>query len=402
MQSFMVALLECSVSMTAVGLLYMAVTPFLQNRFTAKGRYYAWLAIVIGLIIPFRFHLPASVVSVDALVPALKNASRSSLDQAVSPATATAAAFPWYVLAGGFWIAGVIVFLAYHAIRHRRLLYIMKRWSAECSDRQALRMLQDVQANLNITRQVDLRVCPGIFSPMLVGFVRPVILLPSDHIPANELLFILKHELIHLKRGDLGCKTLVLLATALHWFNPFVYRMAREIALQCELSCDEEVVRHSDTNHRQQYVEAIIGVMKKQSRGPSVFSTSFSDSRLSMKNRVLSIMDTRSKKWGISLLSVIVLAAIGTGAVLKLSPTKSETATPEPTRPITASGSVAGQEKNEPPASLADPASPADSPEGKMRGTALEPGIPERGVSVPDATPLLVPMPASESRISRQ
>lgn len=32
-----------------------------------------------------------------------------------------------------------------------------------------------------------------------------------------------------------------------------------------------------------------------------------------MKNRVLSIMDTRSKKWGISLLMVIVLATIGTG-----------------------------------------------------------------------------------------
>ncbi|HHW39534.1 MAG TPA: hypothetical protein GXX18_20350 [Bacillales bacterium] len=170
----------------------------------AKGHYYAWLVIIIGLIVPFRFHLPVPVVSMDALLPVLEHISRYSTDQAASHATATAVAFPWFNLAGSFWIAGVIVFLTYHTIRHRCLLNMMKRWSAECTDGQALHLLQDVQANMKITRQVDLRVCPGIPSPMLVGFVRPVIFLPSDNIPDNELLFILKHELIHLKRGDLG------------------------------------------------------------------------------------------------------------------------------------------------------------------------------------------------------
>lgn len=401
MQKLMIALLECSISMSVIGLLYMAATPFLQNRFSAKGRYYAWLAIVIGFIVPFRFHLPAPVVSVDALLPALEKAVRPSHDQAFAPATATAAAFPWHVLAGGIWISGAVAFLASHTVRHRRLLYIVKRWSVECSDRQARLLLQEVQANMNITRKVDLRVCPGILTPMLIGFVRPVILLPSSHIPAHELLFILKHELVHLKRGDLGYKTLVFLATALHWFNPFVYRMAREIALQCELSCDEEVVKQSDTNSRQRYVEAIIGVMKKQSGRPSVFSTGFSDSRLNMQNRVLSIMDTRSKKWGISLLMVIVLATIGTGAVLNLGPTNSESWAPKPANPIAASGNVAEQEENRPPASPADPASLTENPEGEQSGTVLEPGVPERGVAAADsASPLLIPVPASEQNTS--
>ncbi|MFS0556332.1 M56 family metallopeptidase [Brevibacillus sp. 179-C9.3 HS] len=377
MQTFLIALLECSIAMSVIGFLYMAATPFLQNRFTAKGRYYAWLVIVIGLIIPFRFQLPTSVVSLEMLLPVLENVGHTSLDQVISPATATAAALPWYVLAGGFWITGAVVFFTYHAIRHRRLLHMVKRWSVECSDQQALRLLQDVQANMNITRQVDLRVYPGIPSPMLVGFVRPVILLPSENIPPNELLFILTHELIHLKRGDLGYKTLVFVATALHWFNPFVYRMAREIALQCELSCDEEVIKHSDMSNRQQYVEAIIGLIKKQSRGQSVFSTSFSDSKLDLKKRVISIMDTRSKKWGISLLMVIALATIGTGVMLKLSPTKADTATPEPPRSITASGNVAEQEENQ-------------------SETALEPASEERNTSSPEASPSLEIVPAPE------
>lgn len=379
MQTILIALLECSITMSVIGLLYMAATPFLQNRFTAKGRYYAWLVIVIGLIIPFRFQLPTSVVSLEMLLPVLENVGHTSLNQVISPASATEATLPWYALAGGFWISGVFVFLTYHAIRHRRLLDMMKRWSVECSDQQTLRLLQDVQANMNITRKVDLRVYPGIPSPMLVGFVRPIILLPSETIPPNELLFILKHELIHLKRGDLGYKSLVFLATALHWFNPFVYRMAREIALQCELSCDEEVLKHSDMTNRQQYVETIIGLIKKQTRGQSVFSTSFSDSKLDLKKRVISIMDTRSKKWGISLLMVIVLATIGTGVMLKLSPTKSETTTQESTKSIMASGNMAEQEENDQSASQADPAASAES-----------------NSSSPEASPSLVIEPAPE------
>ncbi|TKI58195.1 peptidase M56 [Brevibacillus antibioticus] len=396
MQTFLIALLECSIAMSVIGLLYMAATPFLQNQFTAKGRYYAWLIIVIGLIIPFRFQFPTSVVSLEILLPVLENVGHTSLDQGITPSAATVAAIPWYVLAGGFWIGGVIVFLSYHAIRHKHFLHMMKRWGMECSDQQALRLLQDVQANMNITRKVDLRVYPGIASPMLVGFVRPIILLPSENISSNELLFILKHELIHLKRGDLGYKTLVLIAAALHWFNPFVYRMAREIALQCELSCDEEVIKHSDMSNRQQYVEAIIGLIKKQSREQSLLSTSFSDSRLDLKKRVISIMDTRSKKWGISLLMVIVLATIGTGVMLKLSPTKSETTTPDSTRSIPASGNIAIHEENKPVASQADPVASANNPEEDREGTALEPASAERKSSTSEASPTLEPEPAPE------
>jgi beta-lactamase regulating signal transducer with metallopeptidase domain len=54
MQSFVIALLTCSVAMSALALLYLALTPLLAKRYSARGRYYAWLIILIGLIVPFR------------------------------------------------------------------------------------------------------------------------------------------------------------------------------------------------------------------------------------------------------------------------------------------------------------------------------------------------------------
>jgi beta-lactamase regulating signal transducer with metallopeptidase domain len=409
LQSFMIALLECSVAMTAIGMLYMAASPFLRKRFAAKGRYYAWLAVIVGLIIPFRFHPSTSVIDVNTLMPVLKHADadRSPIDQAVSDAASTATSMPWYALAGSIWLAGVLAFLSYHAIRHRRFMNMVKRWSTDMADRQALQMLHDVQAKMNITQKVGLRVCPGISTPMLLGVVHPVILLPSDRIPAHELLFVLKHELIHLKRKDGVYKALVFLATALHWFNPFVYAMAREIALQCEISCDEEVVKDTDMAGRRQYAEAIIGMIRKQPSTSSLLVSSFYGGKQGLKNRVLSIMDTRSKKWGISLLTIVILATAGTGAVLKLVPGESETATSEPTRTMTVTGSAAVQKENEPPASSADPVSPADDPvspaddpEAKQGGIALESGIPEPGIPERDASPLLIPMPEPEPNAS--
>lgn len=94
----------------------------------------------------------------------------------------------------------------------------------------------------------------------------------------------------------------MLVAAALHWFNPVVYVMARDIALQCELSCDEEVVKNTDIAGRQQYVEAIIGMLKKQSVAPTIFSTNFYGSKQGLKNRVLSIWIPEAKNGGCPLL----------------------------------------------------------------------------------------------------
>lgn len=332
MQQFMIALIEASIAMSALAVVYIAITPVLSNLFSAKGRYYAWLAIVAGLIIPFRYHPQVSAFYMDPILPALKAVNISSAESSSSLMSSV----PWVALAGGLWLAGVITFIAVHIVRHRRFLSMVKRWSQSIVDPQVPSMLLDVQAELQIKQKVDVRICPGIPSPMLVGFVRPTILLPSQNISPDELSLILKHELVHFKRRDVWYKTVVLTATALHWFNPFVYMIARQIAIQCEISCDEEVVKHSDGDERQQYVEAIIGVIRKQSRVQSSFTTNFYSGKQGMKHRVFSIMDARRKKWGISIILWLAVATLSTGAVLQISKPESSR------KPAAAAGSKNG------------------------------------------------------------
>lgn len=343
MQSFLTALIECSVAMSVLILLFIAITPLLSKRYAAKWRYYTWLVIVIGLIIPFRPHLDTALIQMDTpVVPSyiqqmiLDNAgtvtdnniqtgiqwmtSRNAetvADNNIQTSTVRQrlAAIPWYQWAGFLWIAGAVIFIVFHGIRHMRFLKMVKRWSQGVSDQQTLDILKTLKASLEISKRLELQFCPCVASPMMIGFINPVILLPSTNYPVDEMTFILKHEMIHFKRKDLWYKSLVLLATIIHWFNPVVYLMARAIAVQCEISCDAKVVQSTDMDGRQQYSEAIIGVIKNQSRMQTAFSTNFYGGKKDMKNRILSIMDTTKKKTGVFILCVVLIGTMGTGAV---------------------------------------------------------------------------------------
>ncbi|WP_040198216.1 hypothetical protein [Candidatus Soleaferrea massiliensis] len=79
MNNFLAALLLCSVSLSLLALLLRVLRPFLKKRFAAKWLYYAWLFLVLGLLLPVRpalFELPVAHPS--AFFQAQRNASGSA------------------------------------------------------------------------------------------------------------------------------------------------------------------------------------------------------------------------------------------------------------------------------------------------------------------------------------
>jgi len=309
MQSFMITLLACSATMSALALLYMASAPLLSKRYTEKSRYYAWLIIIIGLIIPFRPQFSNAIVSID-----LPGETAASIIQADNEAhIAVAYRIAWSQIAATVWLAGIIVSIAYHAIKHYRFVKMTRRWSCNIADVEALALFASLKEEMGITRRIDLFVCQCVDSPMMIGFAKPQIFLLTAELTRDELRFILKHELVHYKRRDLLYKYLVLAATAMHWFNPVVYLMAKAIDLLSDLSCDAEVVRSTDAYTRQRYSGTIIGVVKFQSKLRTALSTNFYGGKKDMKNRISSIMDTSKKKTGIVIAGFLLLLTIGIG-----------------------------------------------------------------------------------------
>lgn len=335
MKDFMVMLTTCSAALSVVILLYAAITPLLSKRFSAKGLYYSWLIIAAGLIVPFWpqtdvHRLNVNVPGVNVKVPTEAILNRSLLTVPAMTANAAAqgnndvvsgntvlspalANIQWWQLLAIVWITGAVIFLLYHCLQHYRLVKMAGRWGEDITDERVLALMESIKQDLGISGRIRLCLCRYIGSPMIIGLLNPRILLPTTDIPLEALNFILRHELVHYKRKDLWYKYLLLFAAAMHWFNPAIYLMVKVVNTQCELSCDAEVVRSSDTDTRYRYCETIIGLLGSQSKMKTVFSTNFYGGKRGMKNRILSILDSRKKKAGLLVICAALIITAGVG-----------------------------------------------------------------------------------------
>jgi bla regulator protein BlaR1 len=322
MQGFLATLLQCSVSMSLVTLVYAAILPLLSKRYAAKWNYMVWLLIAAGWIFPFRPRIDLLFLPVqmpDIPVTLVQSSINAIPFMDVGDIGNTGAAIPlWWVLAA-IWGLGVVSILLYHALRHGRFTKMVRRWSEPITDLKVLGILDSLSSELGIKKHIGLSVCESVTSPMLVGFFRSVILLPPIKFSDDELSLILKHELIHFKRHDLWYKAMILTATAFHWFNPLVYLMAKAAAEQSEISCDALVLQNADYQQRMQYGETIIGVVRNGAKLQTALSTNFYGGKKGMINRISSIMDIKRKKAGVLILCMALVGIILTGAALTAS-----------------------------------------------------------------------------------
>ena len=121
------------------------------------------------------------------------------------------------------------------------------------------------------------------------------------------------HELTHYKRRDIVYKWLVQLAVCLHWFNPFVYVMRREIELACEFACDEAVIRRTGYSRAKDYGETLLGAMVAVGayREPLAAVTMSANKEL-LKERLGAIMNGGKK----TKMAAIITAGLTVGIIL--------------------------------------------------------------------------------------
>ena len=185
----------------------------------------------------------------------------------------------------------------------------------EVSAPALLDLLARTGEELKVRRPVELWENPLAASPMLLGLVRPRIVLPSAAVSEADFRCTALHELTHYRRRDLLYKWLVQLTVCLHWWNPLVWVMAREIDRACELACDEAVLRRLKPEERLSYGDALLRALEsgggyRAARG----SVSLGESAELLKERLSAIMNFKKPSRWTALLSLVLAAALTTGA----------------------------------------------------------------------------------------
>lgn len=97
-------------------------------------------------------------------------------------------------------------------------------------------------AGLGIQRRVKVRTSPKADSPLVIGWLKPVVLVPAStflHLPPAALEAVLAHELAHVRRSDFLANLLQSLAEALLFFHPAAWWLSRHVRELREHCCDD-------------------------------------------------------------------------------------------------------------------------------------------------------------------
>ncbi|MBQ7454855.1 MAG: leucine-rich repeat protein, partial [Clostridia bacterium] len=323
----------------------LVISRLLRQRASARSAYIAWIVVLVAVLAPVRLFGSPVVLTVSApqaeeapAPTALPARTASPQTTALPVARATARPLPTDTVEAApiarstaapvsapaptpshVWTAEEILLAAYLAgvglalgiqiARHARFSRLVRRWRSRPAEHTRL-LFEEVCREMGVARAPRLWICGAADSPMLMGLLRPCVLLPDESLGDEALRLVFRHELTHCRRGDLWVKLLTLLAVSLHWYNPLIYVMRRELAFACEASCDERVLRGQDLDARARYSETIVAVIRRQSRSRTALTTAFYGGKKGMKNRILSIMNTRSRRLGIFILLPVLAFAL--------------------------------------------------------------------------------------------
>lgn len=163
----------------------------------------------------------------------------------------------------GLWAAGAAGMGAWLLGGHLRFLRYRRRWAKPVEDPETLAYCDLLTDRLGLRRRPRLMRCPGLRSPMLAGLLRPVLLLPEEPMPPEELRYALLHEFTHCRRKDLWIRALTLWVNLLHWFNPLMWLLVRWAEGDMELACDGCVLRSLPPEEYRAYGRTLLELASK-------------------------------------------------------------------------------------------------------------------------------------------
>lgn len=324
-----------SLACSAVLAPLLLASRLIRRRYSARTCYMLWLLLAVRLLLPLPAARSQRAVRVEVPRYELTLAGQTPMDPGPAPAksqapmktgnsvnTGDAAPTPGAGNSGrtisltallpGLWLAGALIWglwltLSY-ALARRALLRRVRPGGGEDEA-----LLDALRRELGCKDRPALYRSDRVSTPMLVGLLRPAILLPAGEPEGEELSLMLRHELTHLRRRDVAYKLVLQLTCAVHWFNPLVWWMSREAGGNLELCCDEDVIRGRDSAFRRTYGDILLKTAAGTGRTPAL-SARMGGGKGYLKARLSNLFV--KKKRGAALACAVLAAALLGGSLV--------------------------------------------------------------------------------------
>ena len=193
---------------------------------------------------------------------------------------------------------GLLLFPILNFIRNYRYVQVIRRYGLSRASVEWRMFVQRIGSRMGIRKQVHIWMSDLITSPVTIGFIKPIILLPVaavNHLTPHQIEAVILHELAHIKRLDYFVNLITRFIHTILYFNPFVKAFIKIIEREREKSCDETVMQFQYEPHG--YASALL-VLEKAAHVPQhSLAVAASDGKKSeFRQRIEWILGIRKKQ----------------------------------------------------------------------------------------------------------
>lgn len=342
METFLLNLLKTSLLGSLAVLTMLALKPLWRERYRAKTRCWLWLALAAFLLFPVDFSVKnapvqaappkdytlfvgtdkTTVMATDNLFGDMAESSGQTpaevrdaiIERPVTnPEQKTTRYIPVTAILFGGYLAGAAAFLLYQGGCYVHFRRTVRRWKRDVSRADYAAMLSDTARDLGVSAP-EMIVCEAVTTPAVTGLLRPRLLLPHERYDVQELRYILRHELCHLKRRDMLFKLVLLAANAMHWFNPIVYLMLRQADEDIELACDSAATDDLDRAERAAYSRTLLAAVQSNVRALPA-TTCFGGTVERLKRRITNVLGAQKKR-GLGVVALVLALTLTAGCAV--------------------------------------------------------------------------------------
>lgn len=339
METFLLNLLKTSLLGSLAILAMLVLKPLWRERYRAKTRCWLWLALAAFLLLPVDFSVKnapvqaappkdytlfvgtdkTAIQSTDNLFGDMAEKSgqspaavRDTIIQrpVTNPEQKTTRYIPVTTILFYGYLAGAAAFLLYQGISYALFRRTVRRWKRDVSRADYAAMLSDTARDLGVSAP-EMIVCEAISTPAVTGLLCPRLLLPHERYDVQELRYILRHELCHLKRRDMLLKLVLLAANAMHWFNPVVYLMLRQADEDIELACDSAATDGLELPERAAYSRTLLAAVQSSVRALPA-TTCFGGTVERLKRRITNVLGAQKKR-GLGVVALVLALTLTAG-----------------------------------------------------------------------------------------
>jgi beta-lactamase regulating signal transducer with metallopeptidase domain len=332
MESVFLVVFDASWRMACLILLFLALRPLLRGHVSARVLFWVWIAVAIRLLIPFAmpvnwspFNLRRLAYRVPSAIETQMPAAEPRQSAAITVQLAPSAPVPFTEVrparhvtlspvqwAASAWALGVTVLFTGRVRTYRRFVRRLRHWYT-ITDSALAASAAETAAELGV-RGVHVTVTDSVGAPALHGIFRPTLLFPPgllERLSPREVQLIVAHELGHYQRRDLLAQAFIHAAQILHWFNPLIWVAARVARHDCELACDEFVIRRLGSIEPQVYgatLLKIVGMASQTSQAP--LGLGIVESKQQIKRRIQMIIANKPPFFTRTVLGCALLALV--------------------------------------------------------------------------------------------